>query len=609
MPIVSVEQFVTTKLDYLVVGGGTSGLVVAARLSEDPNVTVGVLEAGKYHENAPEVNIPGMMARALHNPEFDWDFRTEPQKYVKDRKLPQSRGKGLGGSSLLNLLAMARPGKVELDALEELGNPGWNWETTLEYMKKSEHLDPTKLSPEDAVRYAAAPDPKNHGTNGPIAKSFPPHVTECHTAILDALEAVGLPRNPDNGDGYPVGGLLVVTNVDSTTATRSYSAPGYYAPNAQRPNFLVLTQAYATKIHLGATATGLQRATGASFSYDDKIHDVKAGKEVILSASTFQNPQLLELSGIGDKDILSSFGIETKIDLPGVGENLQDHALVPTIVEVDSKVKSIEILFDPVQLAEQQELYKQQQGILAGIPSSVFAFMPGNVIGSEEDVKKWKSLSSIEGSAPEIFEHTKPSVKKGIQKQYEILSKWIDNPVQPLSQLLMFNGPFPVPGLTIDFSKRHLTLLCAYTHPFHRGTVHIKSTNPAEPPAIRQNYFSNEADLDILVKTVKWINKVYATAPLKDLVVRKLVPTGGETDEELRDWAKDMLATVHHPVGTCAMLPKELGGVVDSKLLVYGTENLRVIDTSVVPLQISSNVQTLAYAVAEKGADIIKGVV
>ncbi|KAH8096772.1 GMC oxidoreductase [Cristinia sonorae] len=598
MPIVSVDEFVGAKLDYIVVGGGTAGLVAAARLTEDPNVTVGVLEAGKYHENAPEVNVPGMMARALHNPEFDWDFRTVPQKYLDDRVMAQSRGKGLGGSSLLNLLAMARPGKVELDAIEELGNQGWNWDTTLKYMKKSEHLDPPKLSPEDAVRFAANPKPENHGTDGPIAKSFPPHITECHTAVLDAMEANGLPRNGDNGDGFPVGGLLVVTSVDSKTATRSYAASAYYAPNATRPNFL---------IHLENADGTLQRATGVSFSHEEKVYTVTAANEVILAAGPFQSPQLLELSGIGDKDILTKFGIETKIDLPGVGENLQDHALVPTVVEVDQKVQSIEILFEPAGLAKQQELYQQQQGILAGIPSSVFAFMPGNVIGTAADTKKWKELTHLTGSAPEVFANTKPSVKKGIEKQYEILSRWIDNPIQPLAQLLMFNGPFPIPGVNFDFTKRHLTLLCAYTHPLHRGTVHINSTDPFAHPSIQQNYFSNPADLDILVRTVQWMKKVYETEPLKSLVQKRIVPTGEESEEELREWAKKMLATVHHPVGTCAMLPKELGGVVDNRLKVYGTSNLRVIDTSVIPLQISSNIQTLAYAVAEKGADIIKG--
>ncbi|TCD64226.1 hypothetical protein EIP91_004361 [Steccherinum ochraceum] len=535
MLTVTVDQFVSAELDYLVVGGGTSGLVVAARLTEDPNVTVGVLEAGKYPENDPLVNVPGMMARAMHNSEYDWDLRTVPQKYVNDRQLPQSRGKGLGGSSMLNLLAMARPGRVELDAWEELGNAGWNWETTLDYMKKSERLDPVKLSPEDAARFAAVPNLINYGTNGPIAKSFPPHITECHTAVLDALEANGLPRN-----------LIMemdTHNVDSKTATRSYAASGYYAPNAQRPNLLVLTEAYATKIHLATTANGLQRATGASFDYHGKLYDVQAKKEVVLSASTFQNPQLLELSGVGDKDVLASFGIETKIDLPGVGANLQDHALVPTVVEVDAKVKSIELLFDPAQLAEQQELYAQQEGILAGIPSSVFAFMPGDVIGSLDDVKRWKQLSSISGYTPEIFETTQPTVKAGIEKQYDILARWIDDPEQPLSQLLMFNGHFPVAGIKPDFSKRHLSLLCAYTHPFHRGTVHISSTDPAVPPAIQQNYFSNDADLDILVKTVQWMTKVYDTEPLKSLVVRRVVPTGGESEEELREWAKEMFAT------------------------------------------------------------------
>lgn len=223
---------------------------------------------------------------------------------------------------------------------------------------------------------------------------------------------------------------------------------------------------------------------------------------------------------------------------------------------------------------------QKQDGILAGIPSSVFAFMPGHVIGTTEDIARWKSLSSLDGSAPEVFANTTPSVKKGYEKQYEILSRWVDDSDQPLSQILNFNGHFPVPGVSVDFSKRHATLLLAYTHPFHRGTVHIRSTNPQDHPLINQNYFSNPADLDVLIHTARWIKKVYDTEPFKSLVKRHIVPTFEETDEELREWAKDMLATVHHPVGTCSMLPKELGGVVDSRLLVYGTENLRVVSDS-----------------------------
>ncbi|CAL1710572.1 unnamed protein product [Somion occarium] len=609
MPIVNVDTFLGAKLDYLVIGGGTSGLVVAARLSEDPNVAVGVLEAGNDHADVPEITIPGMMARVIHNPEFDWTFYSELQKYANDRKVLQSRGKGIGGSSAINFLASVRPAKEELDVLERLGNPGWNWESLLKYMKKSEHLQIPNITPDQAVAYAVVPDPNLHGTNGPIAKSFPPHVTEMHSAVLDSLEKNGVPRNAENSGGNPVGGLLFPTSVDSSTATRSHSGSAYFAPNAQRPNFLVLTGAHAAKIILASGKAGLLRATGVEFIKDGKSYVANASKEIILSAGTFQSPQLLELSGIGDKDILNVHGIEPRIDLPGVGENLQDHSLAPAIIEVDKKVESLEVLFSPEGLAKHQELYKQQKGILAGIPSSLFAFFPAKAFAGTEDIQRWKSLSSISGSPPEIFEKTKPSVKRGIEKQYELLRGWVDDPAHPMALLLSLNGHFPIPGLTIDHSKRYMTSLLAYTHPFARGTVHIKSTSPLDAPAIQQNYLSNPVDLEVLTKILQFMDKVYATEPTKSLFVKRILPPKGvETDEALKEYVKSTLATVHHPVGTCAMLPREDGGVVDSNLLVYGTENLRVIDCSVIPLEISSNVQTLAYAVGEKGADIVKAV-
>lgn len=209
--------------------------------------------------------------------------------------------------------------------------------------------------------------------------------------------------------------------------------------------------------------------------------------------------------------------------------------------------------------------------------SSAFAFLPSHLIGSTDDVARWRSLSSLNGSAPEVFASTNPSVKKGIEKQYKILRRWIDNPEQPISEILTFNGHIPVPGVTVDVSKRYQTLFLAYSHPFHRGTVHIRSSDAQEPPLINQNYFSNPADLEVMIRTIRWMKKVFDTEPYKSLVTKHVMPTYEETDEELVDWVKERLGTVFHPVGTCAMMPREIGGVVDSKLLVYGTTNLRIV--------------------------------
>ncbi|KAF8516786.1 alcohol oxidase [Gautieria morchelliformis] len=611
MPVVSVDEFLASKLDYLVVGGGTSGLVVAARLTENPDCVVGVIEAGEYHETDPTVNLPGMAGHNIFNPKYDWRFTTVPQKYVNDRKVFQSRGKGLGGSSLLNILAFVRPSKDELDSFEELGNPGWNWKSLLEYMKRSERLEAPVLSPVEAKLLAVSPDSSLHGTDGPITKSFPmTHLTEVHAKTLDSLESFGVQRNLDNSGGNTVGSILCPTCVDTKTATRSYSASAFYAPNAQRPNFLVLTEAYATKIHLKEVDGGLKCATGVDIIKDGSTFTIHAAKEVILSAGSLQTPQLLELSGIGDRRILDATGIDTVIDLPGVGENLQDHANVPTIVEVDKNVESLEILNDPVQLKKHQDLYNQQKGIFASSPGSLLAFLPAKAFGNESDVQRWVSQASM-AITPEIFASTHPTVKRGIEKQYDIMRRWIDNPEHSMGQLLYMNGHFPIPGLTSDPNKRYMTLLCAYTHPISRGTVHIASKDPTEPPSIQQNYLSNPTDLDVLAKLVSFTMRLYKTKPISGLVIGPATPKLDDdqlNDEDtLHSYVRDTLGTVHHPVGSASMLPLEDGGVVDSNLLVYGTTNLRVVDCSIIPLEISSNIQTLAYAIGEKAADIIKG--
>jgi len=290
---------------------------------------------------------------------------------------------------------------------------------------------------------------------------------------------------------------------------------------------------------------------------------------------------LLELSGIRDKDVLSSHGINTTIELPGVGEN-QFHGFAPVIVEVDGALETVEILRNPEGLAKHQALYQEQKGLLACFSATFYSFLPANIIGSRDDIADWEAKATLEASAPEVFLDIKPEVKRAIQKAYDVMRKFVNDPSVGTAQIIMFNGHFAIPGMIVDPLKRYLIHLNVYSHAYARGTAHIKSTSPTDPLSINPNYLSNPADLDIVVKTLRMTLELVKTALLRDLVVKNVVPSADATNGESKVSARDMMSTLFHPMSTCSMVPKEDGGVVDSKLLVYGTTNLRVVRSSTI---------------------------
>ncbi|KAK0476713.1 alcohol oxidase [Armillaria novae-zelandiae] len=612
MPIVPTAVFLAVQFDYLVVGGGTSGLCVAARLSEDKNIVVGVLEAGGYDPDLPEIAVPGLVGHTMAHPVYDWSFFSEPQVHANGRSILQSRGKGLGGSSQNNFLGTLRPSKEEFDALEELGNKGWNWNSLLESMKKSEHTLQHNFCPENDRMFSVPPNPQFHGQGGPIMKSlFPTSIPPIHAALFDAAENLGVARCPETGHGVVLGSMPVFMTVDTRTATRSYAASGYYKPNADRSNLLILTEAHATKVILEHQEDGKKRAVGVEFIRDGSWLSSFVRKEVILSAGSFQSPQLLELSGIGNPDILNVHGIKTLINLPEVGENLQDHTMVFTIAEVDETIDTMELLLDPHQQRKHAELYKNQRGILASVPTSGSIFVEPSKLGNAEELRAWRDLAESQCNTY-LSTIRYPRLKKGIQKQYSLQKEWFSRNKQAEGEIIFFNGHYPSAELQPTLGKRYLSLSAALMHPFSRGTVHIKSANPLDPPAIDPNYLANDADVEMTLRILRLAFKLQETAPLCDVIKERVSPSkevfeSEEQDETFKEYIKNTFSTVFHPVGTAAMMSRELGGVVDDKLMVYGTSNLRVVDLSILPMELACHTQSIAYAIGEKAADIIRG--
>ena len=321
------ENFISNTFDYLIIGGGTAGLCLANRLSEDEDVTVGVIEAGPPVFNEPIVDVPARCGQAIGT-KYDWQFETTEQPGLGGRTLAWPRGKMLGGTSAMNFLCWNRACKEDYDAWEELGNPGWNWRNLKECFKRAECL--TAPTPELKEKFKALYNETDHGTAGPIQTNYQPYLSDTHEYWHETLKNLGVETNEAHFGGSTVGTWTMLASVDPKTQARSYSATAYYRPVAGRTNLIVLTNAEVSHIELEKLTGGdddddKHVATGAYFSHSGKQYFSRASKEVILCCGSVGSPQLLELSGIGNPEILHEAGIEVKVDNANVGENLQEH--------------------------------------------------------------------------------------------------------------------------------------------------------------------------------------------------------------------------------------------------------------------------------------------
>ncbi|CEL58759.1 Glucose oxidase OS=Talaromyces flavus GN=GOX PE=3 SV=1 [Rhizoctonia solani AG-1 IB] len=592
-------DFSSRDFDYIVIGGGTAGLVVAARLSENPKVSVGVIEAGPYFENDPLINTPALAGRLQGNSTYDWMFSSVPQSHVNNRSLPMPRGKALGGSSAINLMALDRASKIEYDAWEKLGNPKWNWNGLLPYMKAAERfttIDPFRANATDADTDDIFP---SQGTKGPIAASFNTWYSDIVTPYREALANLNIPINYNPDSGNPYGLYNSATAVNRTTGTRSYAANTYFAYNSARPNFFVLTEAQATKIEFSKPKSDKNRkikATGVSFVHNSTLYIVKAKKEVILSAGAFQTPQLLELSGIGNSSILGQNGIAALVDLPGVGENLQDHLLIPSTYELKPGPTTLDILRNnATYAADAQAQYAATHDGIYTASTSTLAFINLDYIATPEELS---SMISKLDHEVDISGATK------LQKaQYLIQKDWLKKKVGSLEIVLtQAYGGTGTPKANTSYASVQMVI----QHPFSRGSVHINSSDPLAKPEVDPNYFTKSIDQEILVQALKFGLKVSETEPLASFVIaRQDPPPETSSSEAYIDYIKANVRTIFHPIGTAALAPRAIGGVVDPFLKVYGTSNVRVVDASIIPIHMGTHISRTVYGIGERGAAMI----
>ncbi|KAJ6485596.1 alcohol oxidase, partial [Mycena sanguinolenta] len=566
----------------------TSGLVVATRLSEDPSVSVLVIEAGPANLDDPEILNPARFGNRFGNPKYDWAFQTVPQKLCKNRSFPFPRGKCLGGSSSLNFFQYHRPAKSDIDAFEELGNPGWNWELLERYYAKSE-----QFVEQVENRQMMATDFAHHGFAGPLVVGYPSVMSGFELPFQLAMENLGidLAAHPFSGDTK--GAWFTPMTIDPIEGVRSYAANTYYQPNATRDNLHVVVCARVTKIVTEQNQNGSVTAVKVVFVCEHVRHSVKVGKEVILSAGYVRNIawSILELSGIGSQTILERVGIETRVHLPGVGENVQEHCFSRVISGkyriTDRNIKT-PFHFSP--FSDDFCVLSQTSGMrMFGLAPTCMAFVP---------------LASVAKSINDgMFSQTIPPC---LAKQYAIQLKHQQDR-EPSCEFVVWPFAYtqdtPLPG------KQYVCVATFINHPFSRGRVHIASSDPLVPPNIDPRYFECEHDLLQLVEQIKFCRKILDQEPMQRFVTGNEIRPGPQvqTDSEIADFVKPDMSSTWHTAGSCSMLPLADGGVVDRTLKVYHTTNIRVVDISVIPLHIGAHTQATAYALGELGADIIKG--
>ena len=525
-----------SEVDFIVVGAGSAGCVLANRLSASGRHSVLLLEAGGP-DNDPWIHIPLGYGKHFRNPKVNWLYASEADEKTASRAIAQPRGKVLGGTSSINGMVYVRGQHEDYDEWRDLGNPGWGYGDVLPYFRKAE----------DNQR---GPD-EYHGVGGPLAVSDPVDKHTLCEAFFDAAAACGYPRNRDINGASQLG--FGYNQLTQRRGRRCSTAVAYLRPARGRSNLEIVTDAHATRILFSG-----KRAAGIEYLRDGTLETAHARAEVILTAGAFNSPQLMQLSGLGPAALLEQHGIPLVADMPGVGANLQDHYNGRLVFECNEAFTLNDVVKNPLKkVREGLRYFLLRRGFLTMGASTATGFVSTDSAVSRPDVQIGLVVYSTDKFGDTLHE---------------------------------FSG---------------FTMLVRLLRPESRGSVHIKSADPLEPPAIRPNYLATRKDCDVLIAGMKIAQRLVDAAPLQRYVARKHEPAKAfASDDDWLQYLRERGGISFHPVGTCRM-GHDNGAVVDERLRVHGIEGLRVIDASIMPTLVSGNTNAPVIMIGEKGADMI----
>jgi choline dehydrogenase len=526
----------TLEFDYVIVGAGSAGCVLANRLSADGRNSVLLLEAGPKDTNL-WIHVPLGYGRLFKEKTVNWMYQTEPEPGLDGRSVFQPRGKVLGGSSSINGLLYVRGQHEDYDRWRQRGNTGWGYDDVLPYFRKAENQQ------RGADKY--------HGAGGPLPVSDWRHADPLSEAFVVAAAQTGIPTNPDfNGASQEGAGFFQTTTQRGRRASTAWS---YLRPARSRSNLQIETSALAQRILFEG-----RRARAVEYRQSGTLRTARARREILVSGGAYNSPQLLQLSGVGPAELLKQHGIDVVLDAPGVGNDLQDHLQVRLVTRCSQPVTLNDVLNHPV------------RRVMAGARYAAFRKGP---------------LTIAAGTSGAFFKTDPRLATPDIQIHFLPFST--DRMGEKLHSFSAFSAS-----------------VCQL-RPESRGSLRIKSPDPAVPPEIRINYLATETDRAAFIDGIKILRKILAAPALKPYAVDEIHPGPKVTsDEDILAFCRKTGSTVYHPTSTCRMGNDPLA-VVDQRLRLRGMDGLRVVDASVMPDLMSGNTNAPTIMIAEKASDMI----